>query len=249
MKTKTYLRIKVNQPKFRWWLRIPFALLYLLQLNAAAQTYVGISLNAGNRQYYAPSSGFENALAPSGSITISRNDVIHENWFFRYGAAAGIVGYKLNVVMIDTLGPNGDVSPFPEYSTFFASAEFLFGHRISVFRRQLSFGAGIGITAYLGTASASSYSVEVVMPNNELVSLFEARMRSPASDYSLLWKAGGYYDLSTVFSVGVEYIYHLDPASEGTYDFYHTPTPRSGVIWIYQREFRLGFFYNLGGRR
>ena len=87
------------------------------------------------------------------------------------------------------------------------------------------------------------------MPNNDLVSLFEATMTSPASDYSLLWKAGAYYALSTAFSVGLEYVYHKDPASEGAYAFYHTRTPHSGVIKIYQREFRFGVFYKLGNDR
>lgn len=136
--TPALATIRMAQIKFSFenrryqhrWFLIFFALLTLLESKAAAQAYVGISLNSGSRQYYAPSYGFEEALAPSGSISISRNESINENWFFRYGALAGVVGYKLNVVMIDTLGPNGDVSSFPEYTTFFASAEFLLGHSL-----------------------------------------------------------------------------------------------------------------------
>lgn len=220
----------------------------LLYMNASAQTYVGISLNIGNRQQYQPSTGFEPALAPSGSISISKNHNVNEHWVFRYGAAAGVVGYKLKVVMIDTLGPNGDVSPFPEYSTFFASAEFLVGRQLSIREHNLLIGAGVGITTYVSTTPTTLHGVEVILPNNSLVSLFDARMTSPASQYSFLWKVVACFDINTAFSVGIEYVYHNNPAAKGSYIFYHTESPHSGRIEIYQREFRLGVFYKLGGR-
>jgi len=165
----------------------------LLYLAAGAQTYVGVSLNVGNRQQYRSSTGFESALAPSGSISISKNHNVREDWVFRYGAAAGVVGYNLKVVMIDTLGPNGDVSPFPEYSTFFASAEFLLGRQLSIRDHNLFIGAGVGVTTYLSATPATHYSMEAILPNNTLVSLFDARMTSPASPYSFLVESSGLF--------------------------------------------------------
>ena len=220
----------------------------LLYLNAGAQTYVGMSLNVGDRQQYRPSTGFEPAFAPSGSISISKNHRVNEHWTFRYGAAAGVVGYKLKVVMIDTLGPNGDVSPFPEYSTFFASAEFLVGRKLSFRDHNLLIGAGVGVTTYVSATPTTRYGVEVILPNNTLVSLFDAQMTSPANPYSFLWKVAACFDINSAFSVGIEYVYHNNPAAEGSYIFYHAERPHSGRIEIYQREFRFGVFYKLDGR-
>lgn len=232
----------------RWFLI--FSLNSLLHpVNADGQTYIGFSVNAGNRPQYTSSEGFERALAPSASLSIGQKKSMNEEWMFRYGIVAGMVGYQLNVVMIDTLGPNGDISPFPEYSTFFASAEFLIGRQLTVFRRKLLIGAGAGVTTYLSSSPTSQSRVEVILPNNSLVSLFDAIMSSPACDNSLLWKAAAYYDINTTFSVGVEYVRHSAPAAEGSYIFHHTQTPHSGVIRIYQRELRFGVFYNLSVRR
>jgi hypothetical protein len=241
-------RVTNHRPLLCRWLFFFIPLSCLLYLNAAAQTYVGLSLNAGNRQEYRPSTGFKPALAPSGSISISRNHNVNEHWVLRYGAVAGVVGYKLKVVMIDTLGPNGDVSPFPEYSTIFASAEFLIGRRVSIRDHNLLIGAGVGITTYVSTTPTTLHGVEVILPNNNLVTLFDARMTSPASPYSFLWKVAACFDINTTFSLGIEYVYHNNPAAEGSYIFYHTERPHSGTIEIYQREFRLGVFYKLGGR-
>ncbi len=234
--------------QYRWFL-IFTLVSFFAPLHSDGQTYIGLSLNVGNRPEYTSSEGFESALTPSASLSISRTGRLDENWMLRYGAVAGIVGYKLNVVMIDTLGPNGDVSPFPDYSTFFASAEFLLGRQLTVFRRQLLIGAGVGVTTYLSSSPTSEYRVEVILPNNSLVSLFDARMSSPASNYSLFWKAAAYYDINTTFYVGVEYVRHSAPAIEGSYIFRHTQTPHTGAIRIYQMEFRCGIFYVLGVRR
>lgn len=243
----TYL-FRNHRYQYRWFHIFVWVLLFH-HLNTKGQAYIGLSLNVGNRPQYTSPEGFKSALAPSASLSIGRTGRLDENWMLRYGAVAGIVGYKLNVVMIDTLGPNGDVSPFPDYSTFFASAEFLLGRQLTVFRRQLLIGAGVGVTAYLSSSPTSEYRVEVILPNNSLVSLFDARMSSPESRYALLWKAGAYYDINTTFYVGVEYVRHSVPAVEGSYIFHYTQTPHAGTIRIYQRELRCGIFYVLGSRR
>lgn len=72
---------------------------------------------------------------------------------------------------VDTLGPKGDVSPFPEYSTVFASAEFLAGRNLSIRDRNLLIGAGVGVTTYVSVTLTTLYGVEVILPNNTLVSL------------------------------------------------------------------------------
>jgi hypothetical protein len=228
----------------RWFLF--FAGLVCNSIIVHGQTDIGLLITAGNRQHYSTSQGFKNALAPSLALSISQNKKLNRQWKFRYGLVAGVLGYKLNVIMIDTLGANGDVSPFPEYSTFFGSAEFLVGRKFSVFNRDLLIGGGVGITTYISSSPTSLYGVEVLLPNNNLVSLFEARMNSPATRLSMLWKVALYYNLSRSISACIEYIHHNDPAAEGTYIFYHTAKPLSGQINVYQQEFRIGIFYTLG---
>lgn len=211
-----------------------------------AQTDIGLLISAGNRQHYSNSQGFKSALAPSLAVSISKNGKLNNQWTFRYGLVAGVLGYKLNVIMIDTLGANGDISPFPEYSTFFGSAEFLLGRKFSVFKRDILIGGGVGVTTYISATPTSLYGVEVLLPNNNLVSLFEARMNSPATRLTMLWKVALYYKLNSRISASIEYIHHNDPAAEGTYIFYHTAKPLSGQINVYQQEFRIGIFYTLG---
>ncbi|HEY0651904.1 MAG TPA: hypothetical protein VGD65_02210 [Chryseosolibacter sp.] len=220
----------------------------LLYTDAIGQVQVGLSLNVGNRQHYSTSEGFKRALAPSGSLSINQNLNLNHNWIFRYGVVGGIVGYRLNVVMIDTLGENGDVSPFPEYSVFFGSAEFLLGRKISFLNKDLLLGAGVGITGYVSAIPLSTYTVAVISTNNQRIPLFDAEMNNAASRYSFLWKGAAYYKLNSAFSLGVEYIYHKDPVATGFYIFYHTKKPNAGKIEIYQREVRIGLFYRIGSR-
>ncbi|MCC6836234.1 MAG: hypothetical protein IT213_14700 [Cytophagales bacterium] len=236
--------LKNHRNATRWFLL--FSGLLWNSMIVHAQTDIGILISAGNRQHYTNSQGFKGALAPSLAVSLSKNGKLNNQWTFRYGLVAGVLGYKLNVIMIDTLGANGDVSPFPEYSTFFGSAEFILGRRLSVFHRDLLIGGGVGITTYISSTPTSLYGVEVLLPNNNLVSLFEARMNSPATRFSMLWKVSLYYKLSSSLSASFEYIHHNDPAAEGTYTFYHTSKPLSGQINVYQREFRVGVFYTLG---
>lgn len=212
---------------------------------AHAQTDIGLLISVGNRQHYSNSQGFKSALAPSLALSIGKNGKLNNQWAFKCGIVAGVLGYKLNVAMIDTLGANGDISPFPNYSTFFGSAVFLLGHKFSAFKRDLLIGGGVGITTYISSTPTSLYGVEVLLPNNNLVSLFEARMNSPATRLTMLWKVALYYNLSRSISASVEYIHHNDPAAEGTYIFYHTAKPLSGQINVYQQEFRIGIFYTI----
>lgn len=228
----------------RWFLYLSF--LVLNSFIVQAQTDIGLLLSLGNRQHYSSHEGFKNALAPSLAISISQSRKLNDSWMFRYGLVAGVLGYKLNVIMIDTLGANGDVSPFPEYTTFFGSAEFFLGHRLSVLKRDFVIGGGVGLTGYISSSPTSHYGVEVVMPNNYLVSLFEAEMNSPATRVALLWKVALYYKISRSISASIEYIHHNDPAADGSYIFYHTAKPLSGQIKVYQQELRIGFFYTLG---
>lgn len=209
------------------------------------QVQLGISVNAGNRQHYSSPGGFQRAFAPSPSLSVAWHQKVSERWFFRYAAVTGIVGYKLNVVMIDTLGPNGDVSPFAEYSTLFASAEFLFAHRVSVLHHNISIGAGIGITGYASASPRTSFGVEAVSPDNKLISLFDAELASPANRYSILWKAIAYYSITPAIALSVEYVYHPESFATGSYIFYHTRNLQRGKVEIYQREFRLGLIYTL----
>jgi len=236
--------LKNHRNATRW-----FLLLTVLLCNSIivhAQMDIGLLISVGNRQEYTNSQGFKSALAPSLAVSLIKNGTLNNQWTFRYGLVAGVMGYKLNVIMIDTLGANGDVSPFPEYSTIFGSAEFLLGRRFSVFNHDLLIGGGVGMTTYISSTPTSLYNVEVLLPNNNLVSLFEARMNSPATRFSMLWKVALYYKLNSFLSASFEYIHHNDPAAEGTYIFYHTTKPLSGQINVYQREFRIGVFYTLG---
>lgn len=106
-------------------------------------------------------------------------------------------------------------------------------------------GFGVGVTTYVSAVPTSHYGVEVLSPDNKLITLFDANMTSPTSRYSLLWKVGIYYQINPVFSLVVEYIYQGDPVARGTYIFYHTRISNAGQIKVYQREFRFGIFYRI----
>jgi hypothetical protein len=114
---------KKHRFKYRWFPIITM-LCSVLYTDAIGQVQVGLSLNVGNRQHYSTSTGFKRALAPSGSLSINQNLNLNHNWIFRSGIVGGIVGYKLNVVMIDTLGANGDVSPSLSTLFFLALQNF-----------------------------------------------------------------------------------------------------------------------------
>ncbi|MFZ5970931.1 MAG: hypothetical protein ACOYXA_05020 [Bacteroidota bacterium] len=239
----SYANFRNHRRNLRWFL---FVGLYTLAgVFANAQTDIGILVTAGNRQHYTDPQVFKNALAPSLAVSWGKNRELNSRWNFRYDLVAGVLGYKLNVIMIDTLGANGDVTPFPEYSTFFGSAEFILGYKLFLFQRELQIGGGVGLTCYGSFVPVSQYGVEVLSPNNNLIALFDGEMNSPANRFSILSKVAAYYKLSSSWLVGIAYIRHGSPAAEGNYRFYHTNQPISGRVSIYQNESRLGVFYVL----
>ena len=220
-------------------------------IDTAAQTHIGISLNIGNRQRFDPGSkGFSKALAPSGSLFINQKKTLKNEWKVQYGATVGIVPYKLNVIGIDTItATDSGVYPFPDYSTLFISADLQPGRQISIGKnKNLLIALGGGLTYYVSFFPTTTYQIGVT-DNNESFTVFKGQMDAPANTYSLFGKAAAYYQISNSFTVGAEYVHHMKSASEGTYTFYHTKTPQSGRIEVYQREFRFTLSHRLGNKK
>lgn len=218
-------------------------------LSAQGQTLLGITVNIGERQDTRHSEAFKRALAPSGSLSVSKaTDLGKEHWSIRYGFTCGVVPYNLKVVSVDTVTLQNDIFPFPDYSTIFASIDFMLAPKFIVCGRIFSIGAGVGVTGYASLVPNSYYGVHVANPDNSLTTVFEASMYAPANRWSSFWKIAALYDLTRSISLGIEYVNHARPAAEGSYEFYETQTPIHGTIEVYQREFRIGAFYRIKKR-
>ena len=103
-----------------------------------AQTYLGLSANFGNRMRYAPvSEGLKRPFGISGSFVLNIHQELKNGWGIQYGAGAGILGYNLKIISIDTLYSERDISAFLEYATFYGNVSLLARKEISIGEKKL----------------------------------------------------------------------------------------------------------------
>ena len=207
-----------------------------------SQSYLGLSLNIGDRLTYAPSDkGFERPASFSGSIFYLKREQLKNDWVFDTQLTLGILGYNMFVKGLDTLYGGGE-SNIPEYfyETFYGQASLSFGKSFKLFNQTFKGGLGGGITYYIHTNAPSQYGI--------LIGVYDAYESSTSSDSGAL---AGYaqgmlqMELGFNFMVGLSYVYSFNPALNGTFEFFYTPEPVSGEFKLYQRELRISVFYLL----
>lgn len=208
--------------------------------NVRAQTYLGVSLDAGNQVTVHPNPDalLKRPIAFSGSIMLYRKEEIRNDWYLQYGATAGSLGFKIKAREIDTLRNDPDFyDPYASYSTLFVSGHFTIGKRFIINSKNISLYLGLGATHYfyfLDIPSKGSWAevfeYEMMLTNNKLKGFAELSVQT---------------DLNPRISIGVLLRYHFKPALTGTYNFYNTTEPLNGTLALTQRALSVLFLVKI----
>ncbi len=226
---------------FLKWILCCFAIVYFT--NSKGQTYIGTSVNIGNQLSFTPESeGIKKPFAISGNLFIRKKEKLNNEWVIQYSAGLGILGYSLKIQTIDTL-MTSEVSRILDYSTFYGQLDFLLGKEFLVKKKKVLVGAGFGATYYMCSSSVG-YGVGVIK-DDVFTRVFSAEIDCSPNSFSGFAKITTQLELNSVIIVGLAYTYHFSPALTGSYEFYHTNTPSSGAISLYQREINFIFLVRI----
>ncbi len=227
---------------------ILFLLLSVTCLPVLGQTYFGISATLGNRLSFSPPSiGLRRPLSLSGNITVRVQEKTRNNWIAQYGADFGVLGYNLKTVYIDTIRTDTMPPDFElEYSTVYGNLHLLVGKVFIIGEQELLAGVGGGITRYYSFFETVNNSSSFKFPDSPTeYKLFSSSMNGPVNKTSAYMKVAVQLRLSKFISIGLEYSNHFKPVINGIYEFYHTKTPTTGKIALYQKEFSVVFLVNI----
>ncbi len=234
--------------RFLFFFRVIVILFLLLSpTKGLAQLYLGLGADFGNRLTIHPSADpyLKNPPSLSGSLYLTKNEELKNNWRIQYGLSTGILAYWLKVAdQIDTT-TSGKYSYFPEfkYSTFYLGARLLVGKQIQIGKKQIAFYLGGGITYYLSFPNESSYSRCNGTTCDDL--LFEYQTDLVVNDFYKYEHLKAFlefqvdHNISSRIVVGMRYQYHFKPAIAGTYKFYQVNNAQEGEISLTQRQLSL----------
>jgi hypothetical protein len=229
---------KINLVFFRFIVSIIFL---LVSPNSGAQTYLGISLDAGNQVtiYPNPDALLKRPIAFSGSIMLYRKEEIRNHWYLQYGVTIGSLGFRIKAREIDTLRNDPNFyDPYSSYSTLFVSGHFTMGKRFVISSKNISLYLGGGATHYfyfLDIPSEGSWAelfeYEMLLTNSRLKGFAEVSVQT---------------DINPRISTGVLFRYHFKPALTGNYNFYNITEPLNGTLSLNQRAISILFLVKIG---
>lgn len=221
---------------------------FLISSRIEAQTYVGISMNIGNRLSFSPESdGFSRPVSVSGSLLLRIQEEISEKWALQYGFDLGVLGYTLKIVHIDTLESFGP-SIFTEYSTFYGSFCLLGSRTFNIKTKELMVGFGGGASYYFSFLQTTNYFTSII-DDGTYEDLFSGSIESPSTSILPFAKISAQLKLNFYLTVGLEYTHHFGSVLDGTYELYHSPPPTSGNISLYPRELSFVLLVQISNRK
>ena len=206
-----------------------------------SQSYLGLSLNIGDRLTYTPSDkGFGRPVSFSGSLFYLKREQLKNDWFFDTQLTIGVLGYKMLVNGLDTISSNDLNISTSFYQTFYGQASLTIGKSFKLFNQTFIGGLGGGIAYYVNVNAPYHYNIGV--------GYYDVYKSSTSSDSGAL---AGYaqgmlqMELGFNFMVGLSYVYAFNPALHGAFEFLNTEEPETGEFKLYQRELRVSVFYLL----
>ncbi len=219
---------------------IVFFLLFSSAIKVSAQTYFGLSVNYGNMIRTSPhTSGIKQFPSVSGNFVLDFRQDISQKYSIQGGAGIGLLGYNLRIKTMDTL-THSDIFLFPEYSTFYGQLHLLLGREVILNERPVTIGIGGGVTYYYSFFPTTTYGI-----SNQYDEVFSAVMTVRSNDFAGYAKVSIQKKYKSILNFKFEYKYHFTPTLTGSYEFYHTKTPTTGSITMYQRELSLVVLLNV----
>jgi hypothetical protein len=237
-----------NTRQFAVNLIVIFSLIYL---QSQAQTYIGVSLNIGNRVKFTPKSdGLQSPMMPSANVFVNLKRTFKHEWTILYGANFGILGYNIKSHAIDTLHPPSSIHLIfssPDYSTIYGKLTVVPGKQISINSKTLLIGLGGGIS-YSYSPSEATEGISTFLPNGKRVEVYHAET-IPSNKITALAKAVMQLQINKLITLGIEYSRHFSSCLHGHYEFYYTENQSAGKIELYQSEFSLVCMFRVSNNK
>lgn len=221
----------------------------LASLDGGAQTYLGISLDVGNQVAVHPNPYelLKRPVAFSGSVVLYRNEEIRNNWHLQYGAALGVLGYRIKVREIDSLSNDPDFyDPYSSYYTLYTSGHFAFGKQFTIKTKNISVFLGGGITHYFNFLDIQTNSSTSVWDGNSFEKVFEYEVSLPNKKPKGFTEVSVQTKLNRRILMCLQYRHHFSLALTGTYNFYHTQIPSNGTLSVTQSALSILFLIRIG---
>lgn len=214
-----------------------------MSITVFSQSYLGLSLNVGDRLTYIPSDkGFGRPVSFSGRIFYLKREQLKNDWVFDTQVTVGLLGYNMQVKGLDTLSDGWDINSSAFfYETFYGQASLSFGKSFELFNQTFTGGLGGGISYYIHSNAPSQYGIGIA----GIYDVFESSTSSDSGALAGYAQCDLQMELGFNFMLGLSYIYSFNPALHGTFEFFYTPVPVSGEFKLYQRELRISVFYLL----
>jgi hypothetical protein len=230
---------------------ISIAFLWSVCIDTTAQSFLGLSINYGDRLMYTPDypSLLLNPRSFSPTLVYSFQKKFHSDFAVIFGGQVGISGYQLIPVSYDTLSASTshDRYPFVDYGIFVGKLELTPGKVFYIKKRELFVGIGGGLSYYKGFPY-TTMGVSTVYPGGS-AQLFSSYVEFPSSG-TLCGFVKVYLkmQISNRFDLAFQYSSHWKSILEGEYEFYHTKEPASGSIKLVPRGISLIMLYRFKNR-
>ena len=230
---------------------ISIILLWSGYIDTSAQSFLGLSINYGDRLTYTPDYPdlLLNPRSFSPTLVYSFQKKFNSDFTVIFGGQVGIAGYQLIALSGDTLSgsSSSDRYPFGDYGIFVGRLEVTPGKIFHVGKRELFVGLGGGISYYHGFPY-TTMSVGVANQGAS-VDVFSSYVEFPSSG-TIAGFAKVYMKIqvSNRFDIAFQYSSHWKSILNGEFEFYHTNTPASGSIKLVPKGVSLILLYRFKNR-
>jgi hypothetical protein len=218
--------------------------------NSTAQSFLGLSINYGDKLTFNPEypSLFLERRSFSPTVVYSRQAKFQSGFSMMYGAQVGIAGYQLVPEYGDTLSVGGvDKYPFSYYGIIVGRLELTPGKVFHVRKKELFVGIGGGASYYFFLFPDASMGVDMATDQGGSIETFSASIESSESGvFAAFAKVYAKINLSPRFDIAFQYSRHWKSILTGEFEFSHTATPASGTIKLVPQGISLQLLYRLG---
>jgi hypothetical protein len=229
------------------------SLLFVGLLNSndsTAQSFLGLSINYGDKLTYTPEypSLLLDRRSFSPTVVYSRQTNFRSGFSMIYGAQAGIAGYQLVPVPGDTMSGLIQKRTIGDYGILVGRLEFAAGKVFHVSKRELFVGMGGGYSYYFFLSPSTGIAVIVWNQSGIGASrVFTASIESPESGvFAAFAKVYTKINLSPRLDLAFQYSMHWKSILTGEFEFYHTETPASGTIKLVPQGISVMLLRRLG---
>ncbi len=220
--------------------------LLLLCMESTAQSFLGLSINYGDKLTFTPNypTLLSERRSLSPTLVYSLQKKFKSDFAVIFGGQAGITSYYLVPVIGDTISSSVDRYPFIDYGIFVSRIEVTSGKIFHIGKKELFVGLGVGISYYL-VFPYTTMNV-LIADQGTTYEVFSAYIESSESGvFAGFAKIYMQMNVSKRIDLAFQYSRHWKSILNGEFEFYHTKTPASGTIELVPQGISLMLLYRL----